>query len=120
MAKGETDLTQLMTEDVVTINGLKLDKQVYKPGETAKLTATYQGNVLNGIRVELTVTDHTGKVIFRDIRKEKRDGDLPPHEFSIPIPKEVSETLMVEYKVFDGDSQQIIDSANREIPVIRN
>ena len=120
LAKGETDLTQLMTEDVVTINGLKLDKQVYKPGETAKLTATYQGNIPNGIRVELTVTDHTGKVVFRDIRKEKRDGELPAHEFTIQIPKEVSEALMIEYKIFDGDSQQIIDSANREIPVIRS
>lgn len=120
LAKGETDLTQLMTEDIVTISGLKLDKQVYKPGETAKLTASYQGNVPDGIRAELTVTDHTGKVVYRDIRKEKREGDLPPHEFSIPIPKEVSESLMIEYKIFDGDSQQIIDSGNREIPVIRS
>ncbi|HEX4946092.1 MAG TPA: hypothetical protein VFZ34_05495 [Blastocatellia bacterium] len=120
LAKGETDLTQLMTEDVVTISGLKLDKQVYKPGEMAKLTVSYQGNVPNGIRVELTVTDHTGKVVFRDIRKEKKDGDLPTHEFSIQIPKDVSETMMVEYKVFDGDSQQIIDSAHREIPVVRS
>jgi len=119
LAKGETDLTQLMTEDIVTINGLKLDKQVYKPGETAKLTASYQGNVPNGIRAELTVTDHTGKIVYRDIRKEKREGDLPAHEFSIQIPKEVSEALMIEYKVFDGDSQQIIDSATRELPVIR-
>ncbi len=120
LAKGETDLTQLMTDDLVTINGMKLDKSVYKPGETAKLTVTYQGNVPNGIRVELSVTDHTGKTVFRDIRKEKREGDLPAHEFSIPIPKEISEALMVEYKIFEGDSQQIIDSANREIPVIRN
>lgn len=120
LAKGETDLTQLMTEDIVTINGLKLDKQVYKPGETAKLTASYQGNLPNGIRVELTVTDHTGKTVFRDIRKEKRDGDLPAHEFTIQIPKEVSEALMIEYKVFEGDTQQIVDSANREIPVIRS
>ena len=120
LVKGETDLTQLMTEDVVTISGLKLDKPVYKPGESAKLTVSYTGNIANGIRVEITVTDHTGKAIFRDIRKEKRDGDLPPHEFSIPIPKEVSETMMVEYKVFDGDTQIIIDSASREIPVIRS
>jgi hypothetical protein len=120
LAKGETDLSQLMTEDIVTIGGMKLDKQVYKPGETAKLTTSYQGNVPNGIRVELTVTDHTGKVVFRDIRKEKKDGDLPSHEFSIPIPKDVSEALMVDFKVFDGDSQQIIDSANREIPVVRS
>lgn len=120
LAKGETDLTQLMTDDVVTIGGLKLDKQVYKPGETAKLTVTYQGNVPNGVRAELTVTDHTGKVVFRDIRKEKKDGDLPAHEFTIQIPKDVSETLMIEYKIFDGDSQQIIDSANREIPVVRS
>ena len=120
LAKGETDLTQLMTDDVVTINAMKLDKQVYKPGETAKLTVTYQGNVPNGIRAELNVTDHTGKIVFRDIRKEKRDGDLPPHEFTIQIPKDASETLMIEYKIFDGDSQQIIDSANREVPVVRS
>lgn len=120
LAKGETDLSQLMTDDIVTIGGLKLDKQSYKPGETAKLTTSYQGNLPNGIRTELTVTDHTGKVVFRDIRKEKKDGELPSHEFSIPIPKDVSEALMVEIKVFEGDSQQIIDSANREIPVIRS
>lgn len=120
LAKGETDLTQLMTDDVVTINGLKLDKQVYKPGETAKLTVSYQGNVPNGIRGELNVTDHTGKTVFRDIRKEKKDGDLPAHEFTIQIPKDASEALMIEYKIFDGDSQQIIDSGNREIPVIRS
>jgi hypothetical protein len=120
LAKGETDLSQLMTEDIVTIGGMKLDKPMYKPGEAAKLTTSYQGNMPNGIRTELIVTDHTGKVIFRDIRKEKKDGDLPSHEFSIPIPKDVSEALMVEIKVFEGDSQQIIDSANREIPVIHS
>ncbi len=120
LAKGETDLTQLMTDDVVTINGMKLDKPVYKPGETAKLTVTYQGNLPNGIRAELNVTDHTGKIVFRDIRKEKRDGDLPAHEFTIQIPKDASEALMIEYKIFEGDSQQIIDSANRELPVVRS
>jgi hypothetical protein len=120
LAKGETDLTQLMTEDIVTISGLKLDKPVYKPGETAKLTSSYQGNVPNGIRVELTVTDHNGKTVFRDIRKEKKEGELPAHDFTIQIPKDVSEALMIEFKIFDGDSQQIIDSANREIPVVRS
>ncbi len=117
LAKGESDLASLMTEDVVTINGMRLDQQQYKPGETAKLTVSYLGNVPNGIRVELVVTDSTGKTIFRDIRKEKKEGELPAHEFPIPIPKDVRESLNVEYKIFEGDSQTIIDSANREIPI---
>ncbi len=120
LAKGETDLASLMTEDVVTINGMRLDKPAYKPGETAKLTVNYLGNVPNGIRVELVVTDSTGKTVFRDIRKEKKEGELPAHEFSIPIPKDTRESLNVEYKIFEGDSQTIIDSTNRDIPVANN
>jgi hypothetical protein len=120
LAKGETDLATLMTEDIVTINGMRLDKPAYKPGETAKLTVNYAGNVPNGIRVELVVTDSTWKTVFRDIRKEKKDGELPAHEFSISIPRDAQEALTVEYKVFDGDSQTIIDSANREIPIAPN
>ena len=120
LAKGETDLASLMTEDVVTINGMRLDKSQYKPGETAKLTVNYLGNVPNGIRVELVVTDSAGKTVFRDIRKEKKEGELPAHEFSILIPKDARESLNVEYKIFEGDSQTIIDSANREIPIANN
>lgn len=120
LAKGETDLASLMTEDAVTINGMRLDRPQYKSGETAKLTVTYLGNMPNGIRVELVVTDSTGKTVFRDIRKEKKEGELPAHEFSILIPKGTQESLNVEYKVFDGDTQTLIDSANREIPISQN
>lgn len=119
LAKGETDLATLMTEDVVTINGMRMDKPSYKPGESAKLTVSYLGNVPNGIRAELVVTDSTGKTIFRDIRKEKKDGELPAHEFIIPIPKDVTESLNIDFKIFDGDSQQIIDSGSRDIQVSR-
>jgi hypothetical protein len=65
------------------------------------------------------VTDSTGKTVFRDIRKEKKDGELPAHEFIIPIPKDGGESLNIEVKVFEGDTQQIIDSGSREIPVSR-
>ncbi|MFN7926459.1 MAG: hypothetical protein U0Y68_00665 [Blastocatellia bacterium] len=120
LAKGETDLATLMTEDVVTINGMRMDKPSYKPGETAKMTVSYLGNVPNGIRVELVVTDSTGKTVFRDIRKEKKEGALPAHEFIIPIPKDVQESLNVDFKIFEGDTQQIIDSGTRDIQVSRN
>jgi hypothetical protein len=120
LAQGETDLTQLMTDDIVSINGMRLDKQFYKPGESAKLTVSYNGNITSGIRIELVVNDSTGKTVFRDTRKEKRDGDLPAHEFTIPIPRDAAENLMVEYKVFEGDSQTLVDSASREIPLSKN
>jgi hypothetical protein len=120
LASGETDLTQLMTDDIVSISGMRLDKQFYKAGESAKLTVSYQGNLASGIRVEIVVNDSTGKTVFRDTRKEKRDGDLPAHDFTIPIPRDASENLMVEFKVFEGDSQVLVDSANREIPLSKN
>lgn len=120
LAKGDSDLATLMTEDVVTINGLRLDKPQYKAGESVKLSVNYLGNIPNGIRGELVVTDSTGKIVFRDIRKEKKEGELPVHEFSITIPKDAQEALHIEYKIFDGDTQTIVDSANREIPLSQN
>lgn len=120
LASGEADIVQLMNADDVTIGNVKLDKETFKPGETAKITVEYIGNTTNGIRVEITAKDITGKVVYRDLRKEKREAGLPTHEFTISIPRDTKDAISVEIKIFDAEANTVLDTSSKDIIISNN
>ena len=120
LARNEADISQLMTADAVNIDEMKFDKPAYKAGETAKLTVKFVGGTPEGVRIEINVKDSTGKIIFRDLKKEKPQGDVPVQNFSILIPKDVKEALTIEIKVFEGDSNTILDSSIKDLTLLEN
>lgn len=117
LAKGELDLNALMTEDLVTINDIRTDRQSYQPGETARLTIVTEGQSKTGYRLEVSVRDAQSQTIFNDQKIIGADETTNTFDFLVSLPSKLSAPAIFEFRIFDAESGLLFDSGEREIPV---
>ena len=117
LAKGELNLQELMTDDVVTVNDIRTDRAIYDPGDTARLTALIEGKSKHGFRLEVSARDGQGQNIFRDQKVIGADDDAGSLEFSVSLPEGATSPVVFEFKIFNAGTGLMLDSGEREIPM---
>ncbi len=117
LAKGETDIGQLMTDDVITVAEVQTDRPSYELGDSARLTVVLEGRSPKGYRLEVTAKDGRGNVFFRDQRLGGANDQATPQEFNINLPRDLTLPLIFDYKVYDVESSQLFDSGDHEITI---
>lgn len=116
LAQGEADLHTLLADDYVSVSEIRPDRQSYAPGDTARLTISFQGSAPEGCRVEVLARNSQSTIIYRDMRRS--DPGIPAAmEFSFAIPKDNSGPLIFEYKVLDARSGKLFDSGDSQLEI---
>ena len=115
MARGETDLDQLLTDDYISVSEVKLDRPAYALGETARVTVSLQGGAQRSFRLEVTVKDGRGNIFFRDSRKGANEGGKSNQDFAVNLPRETPGPLIFEFKLYEAETGTLFDSGEREI-----
>jgi hypothetical protein len=115
LASDEVDLDQLTASDAVSVSSLTFDRSAYAPGESARAVVELQGDTPRGYRLELTIKDAGGNLLFKDARKGSNKAGKSRQEFSIEIPREATVAILVAYQVFGGQTGTLFDSGSREI-----
>jgi hypothetical protein len=115
LASGEIDLDQLSAADAVSVGALTFDQPSYAPGESARATVEILGDAKRGYRMEFTVKDGAGNFLLKDERRGSNDAGKSKQEFTIEIPREPLGPIMVDYRVFGGQTGVMFDSGSREI-----
>jgi len=67
LARGEVDLDQLTASDMASVGALTFDHPAYAPGESARAVIELQGDAPSGYRLELTVKDGGGNLLFKNV-----------------------------------------------------
>ncbi len=117
IAKGELDLGQLMAEDFVTVSDIRTDRSSYEPGESVQVTVLLEGRSPNGYRLEIQVKDGQGNSFFHDQYQAAGDNQTNTQGFTLPLPREISSPVRLEFKIYDSETGLLFDSGEREIPV---
>lgn len=117
LAKGELDLNILMAEDSVTVNDIRMDRQSYQPGDTARLTVVTEGKAQSGYRLEVSVRDAQSQTIFSDQKVIGADETANSFDFLVALPSKLSVPAIFEFRIFDVETGLLFDSGEREIPV---
>jgi hypothetical protein len=117
VARGEADLDQLLTDDFISVNEVKLDRPAYALGESAHVILMLQGGSKHGYRLEVTARDGRGNTFFRDSRKGVSEGGKSLQEFAVTLPRETAGPIVFEYKVYDAETGTLFDSGEREIAI---
>jgi hypothetical protein len=115
LASGTTSLNKLYTDDTVMVSDIQTDKSAYNPGEAATLTMLLEGQTARGFRLEATARDALGAVFFRDTRQGNPAEPAANQQFSFTIPKDTKAPLIFEFKIYDNESGQLLDSGEREL-----
>ena len=117
LAGGEVDLDELTASDAVSVGALTFDSPAYAPGELARAVIELQGDTTRSYRLEVTVKDGGGNTLLKDARRGSNNAGKSRQEFSLDIPREVKAPIIVEYKVFGGQTGALFDSGSREIAI---
>lgn len=117
LARGEVDLDQLSSGDAVSLRELTFDRPAYAPGEPARATIELQGDAPRGYRLEVTVKEGGGNLLFKDERRGANVAGKSRQEFLIEVPSEVKGPVIFAYQVFGGQTGLLFDSGTREIPL---
>jgi hypothetical protein len=115
LASGEVDLDQLAASDSVSLNSLTFDHPAYAPGESARAVVELIGDGQRGYRLEFTVKDGGGNFLLKDERRGSNNAGKSRQEFVIEIPREAQGPIVIDYRVFGGQTGAIFDSGSREI-----
>lgn len=115
--KGEIKLEQLMAEDYISVSDIRTDRPAYDLGDTVKLSLFLEGQSSHGYRLEVQARDARGAVFFSDQRQGKTGDRTVSQEFSISLPNSGETPIMLEFKIFDGETGLLFDSGEREIPI---
>jgi hypothetical protein len=115
LAGGEVDLDELTASDAVSVGALTFDSPAYAPGELARAVIELQGDTTRSYRLEVTVKDGGGNTLLKDARRGSNNAGKSRQEFSLNIPRDVKGPIIVEYRVFGGQTGALFDSGSREI-----
>lgn len=118
LTQGDADLTALLEDDYVSVSKAATDRETYAPGETAKVSIELSGSAPGGIKLEVVARDAAGVIIFRDARKAVTTGGRGNQSFSVTLPREGANSVMLEYKVLDAVSDKLFDSGDLEIRIV--
>lgn len=117
IAQGELDLGQLMAEDSVTVSDIRTDKPSYDLGEAVQVTLLLEGGSPRGYRLEVSAKDGQGNIFFQDQYQSKAAHQTNSQGFTISLPREITSPVVLEFKIYDGETGLLFDSGEREIPV---
>ncbi len=117
IVKGELGLDQLMAEDSVTVADIRTDKSSYDLGDSVNVTVQLEGKSPHGYRLEVLAKDGHGVTLFQDQYQTNADNQTNTQSFTIPLPREMTSPVVLEFKLFDAETGLLFDSGEREIPV---
>ncbi|MDX2030984.1 MAG: hypothetical protein SF339_09965 [Blastocatellia bacterium] len=117
LLKGEIKLEQLMAEDYITVSDIRTDRPAYDLGDPVKLSLFLDGQSPHGYRLEVQARDARGAVFFSDQRQSKGGDKATSQEFSFTLPGSGETPIILEFKIFDGETGLLFDSGEREIPI---
>lgn len=116
LARGTLTISELMTDDFVSVLEIIPGREEYEPGEAAKVTVFMEGSSPSGYRLEVLIKDRNGVILLKDQRQvSKIDQTQILEEFQFAIPDNARSPLTVVFKVFNPASGLMFDSGEREI-----
>lgn len=117
IARGDLDLGELLSEDVVTVADIKTDKPSYEPGESAHITLMLEGRSPHGHKIELLARDGQGNTIFNEQLTISANTQTDTQQFSMSLPREITTPVVLEFRILDSETGLLFDSGEREIQI---
>jgi hypothetical protein len=116
---GELRLSDLMTQNLVTVADIRTDRSAYHYGEKALVTILFSDQSQQPLRLEIKGRDANGNQFFIDQRRLPADRREPGEEFSIMLPESGPPPLKFEFLLFDDETGRLCDSGEFELPLAK-